>query len=52
MDTKGGGCGGGKAGGAMEHWKVLSATMAGWQETFSNVLEWLKKIIFWPSLQS
>ena len=39
--AEGGGGGGGRDR-AMEHWKALSATMVGWQETFSNALEWLK----------
>ena len=39
-----------KVGGAMEHWKVLSDTMAGWQERFSNsrCSRMANTIIFWP----
>ena len=46
------GRGGGRWG--MEHWKVLSATMVGWQEKFSNSTRsrMAKTIIFWPWWQS
>ena len=39
-----------KVGGTMEYWKVLSATMVGWQEKFSNSRRsrMVKTIIFWP----
>ena len=39
-----------QSGGAMEHWKVLSATMVGRQEKFPNsrCSRRVKTIIFWP----
>ena len=45
LDFKVGGTGGG-----MERWKILSATMVGRQETFSNSRRsrMAKTIIFWP----
>ena len=39
-----------KVDGAMEHWKVLSITMVGWQEKFlnSSSSRLAKTVAFWP----